>query len=271
MSEQLTVLKLGGALLTDKRQPFTLRRDILEQAAGEVKACLDRGLIKRLMLVHGVGSFGHPPVVQHKLHKGLQSPEQLIHLSDTQNKVLHLRLAIAEAFQRAGIAVSTILPSSCMHASNFVLDAGYLDAVAGFLAIGMTPLLGGDVLADDQAGFCVYGGDKIAVELALRFNASRLIFATEVDGIYDRDPREHPDSRRIERFSLGKTTDVSARLDSHRQVDASGAMAGKIAAVLPALEAIAAGLRAHIISMIAPGNLAGLLSGERPNGTRLVA
>lgn len=269
MSENLTIIKLGGALLTDKSRPYTLRQDILDQAAAEVKACLDAGLIEQLILIHGVGSFGHPPVVQHKFHKGLRSPDQLIHLSDTQNKVLHFRLAIAEAFQRAGVAVSTILPSSCMHASGFALESGYYDAVAGFLDIGMAPLLGGDVLADDQVGFCVYGGDKIAVDLALHFNASRLIFATEVRGIYNRDPQKYPDAQQIESFSLGETA-KSADLDSHQQVDASGAMAGKITAVLPARNAIAAGLQVHIISMIDQGNLRDLLNGARVNGTQLV-
>ncbi len=74
MNDNLTVLKLGGALLTDKQRPFTLRQSILDQAAAEVKACLDAGLLGRLLLVHGVGSFGHPPVMEYKLYKGLHAP-----------------------------------------------------------------------------------------------------------------------------------------------------------------------------------------------------
>ncbi|MFN2295987.1 MAG: isopentenyl phosphate kinase [Candidatus Promineifilaceae bacterium] len=270
MSEFLTVIKLGGALLTDKQRPYTLRQSVLDQVASEIKAALDAGLIERLILVHGVGSFGHPPVVQHQLHKGLKSAEQLIHLTDTQNKVIQIRLAIAEAFHDAGVAACTILPSSCMTASGFALESSYLDALAGFLDIGMAPLLGGDVLADRQVGFCVYGGDHIAVDLALHFQASRLIFATEVDGIYDKDPQKYADAQPIHEFSLSSIGGGDALLDDHRKVDASGAMAGKLAAVQPAREAIFAGLSVHILSMIKEGNLTDLLSGKEETGTLVV-
>ncbi len=270
MSSKLVVLKLGGALLTDKQRPYTLRPSILRQAAAELRACLDAGLIEQLLLVHGVGSFGHPPVVTYRLHKGLQSPDQLIHLTETQNTVMRLRQAIAEEFHKAGIAVATIMPSSCMAASTMTLKSSYLDAVSGFLDIGMTPLLGGDVVVDDQMGFCVFDGDRIAVDLALHFNASHLIFATDVDGIYDKDPRSFPQAERIDRFSLSKSYGDAAQLDDHHQADASGAMAGKLTAVQPTRSAIASGLQVHILSMIEEGNLQNLLDKKAAVGTRIV-
>ena len=266
MNENLTVLKLGGALLTDKQRPFTLRQSILDQAAAEVKACLDAGLLERLLLVHGVGSFGHPPVMEYKLYKGFNAPSQLIHLTYTQNRVMELRAAIAKACYKAGIPVSTILPSSCMTAVGAAQKSSALDAAAGFLAIGMVPLLGGDMLADEQMGFCVYGGDKIAVDLALHFGASRLIFATAVDGIYDQDPHQHPAAQRVAQFSLSRGGSA-VQLDTHQQVDASGAMAGKLAALHPAHDAMTAGLHVHVISMMKKGSLFALLNGEQEIGT----
>ena len=266
MTASLTVVKLGGALLTDKTQPYTLRAGILAQIAGELQNCRQQGLIERLVLVHGVGSFGHPPVVAHGLHKGFQSPEQLIHLTGAQNSVLRLRLALAEACHAAALPVATILPSSCMTARNFTTREMFLDPVAGFLDLGMIPLLGGDVLVDDGVGFSVGGGDALAVALALHFEAGRLVFATAVDGIYDRDPARHPDARLLPRVSLGAAAD--ARLDRRAATDASGAMAGKLDALNPARDAITDGLRVDILSMLQPGNLAALLAGEAV-GTRI--
>lgn len=270
MNRNLTVIKLGGALLTDKQRPFTLRQSILNQVAAEVKAGLAAGLIDQLLLVHGVGSFGHPPVLQHKLHKGFKAPEQLIHLTYTQNKVYQLRLAVAEAFHAAGLAVSIIMPSSCMAATGTILKTSCLDAVTGFLDLDMVPLIGGDILVDDQLGFCVYGGDKIAVDLALHFAAARLIFATAVNGIYDKDPQIFPEAKLIKQFSLGNMTDASIKLDGQQQADASGAMGGKLTAVLPARNAIAAGLQVHVLSMIEAGSLLALLNGGGV-GTQVVA
>jgi uridylate kinase len=43
--------------------------------------------------------------------------------------------------------------------------------------------------------------DGVASLLASRLRAARLVNATDVDGIYDEDPRTHPEARRLERIS----------------------------------------------------------------------
>ena len=43
--------------------------------------------------------------------------------------------------------------------------------------------------------------DAVAALLAVRLRASRMVNATNVDGMYDRDPRTHPEARRIGRIS----------------------------------------------------------------------
>jgi isopentenyl phosphate kinase len=115
----------------------------------------------------------------------------------------------------------------------------------------------------------VYGGDKIAVDLALHFGASRLIFATEVDGIFDKDPQKYPDAGRVDVFSLSGKSSSAAQLDDYRQVDASGAMLGKLAAIQLTRDAISSGLHVHILSMIKPGSLTDLLEGKKGIGTRM--
>ncbi len=40
--------------------------------------------------------------------------------------------------------------------------------------------------------------DAVAALLAVRVRAARVVNATNVDGLYDRDPRSHPNARRIE-------------------------------------------------------------------------
>ena len=269
MPEKLTVIKLGGALLTDKRQTGSLRQQVLTHAAEEIRACLDAGLIRRLILVHGVGSFGHPPVLEHRLHRGFQAESQLLALTYTQHAVMALRCQIVEAMHQAGVPVAMILPSSNMTASGFRLKRSFLDAVDGFLRIGMIPLLGGDVLVDDEVGFSVYGGDQISLHLARHFGAARLLFATDVAGVYDRDPKQHADARRIPKLSLNDLGSVA--LDAHQQVDASGAMAGKLESIGKAREMLADGMKVHLFSMMEPDNLKALLEGDSGIGTAIMA
>lgn len=268
MAPQLTILKLGGALLTNKGTPNALRDITLGHCAEEIAAAGEQGLIQRLILVHGVGSFGHPPVIAHELHRGYQGPEQLLPLSATQSNVMRLRLAIAEALEAAGVPACLMLPSSCMSGAGDSPRTRYFDAIAGFLDLGMVPLLGGDIVPDPEHGFRVYSGDVLAVELALHFQAQQLYFASTVDGVYERDPAEDPGARKVRRYRLmGDSVD----LDEHAAVDASGAMAGKLRALLPARDAMAGGLEVRIFSMRQEGRLLRLLEGAPGIGTEILA
>jgi len=255
----LTILKLGGALLTDKSRSDSLRQELLARVAREIRTCMDAELLDELILVHGVGAYGHRPVLHHKLHRGLQSPDQLLPFSRTQSQVMRLRSAIIAALQDAGLPVALILPSSGMTAENFRIRQQFLDPVAGFLRIGMTPVLGGDMLADAAAGFSVYGGDAISVDLARRFCADHLLFATDVDGVFDADPRQRPDARRIPQLSLSQMGGVAL---SGRDLDVSGAMAGKLREIHRVREQIRAGMTVRLFSMTEPGRLQAILSGE---------
>ena len=262
----LTILKLGGALLTDKSRPGSLRVELLARIAREIRACMDAGLLDELILVHGVGAYGHLPVLQHRLHRGLQSPDQLLPFARTQRQVMGLRQAIVSALQEAGVPAVLMLPSSGMTAEHFRIRQQFLDPVAGFLRIGMTPVLGGDMLSDAAVGFSVYGGDAICVDLARHFSAKRLLFATDVDGVFTADPRRHPNARRIPQLSLSQMDEIML---SARALDVSGAMQGKLREIDRAQEQIRAGMEVRLFSMKEPGRLQAILSGE-DLGTKIV-
>ncbi len=63
--DDLVFLKLGGSLITDKNQPYTIRLDKLAQVAREIKSALSRIPNLHLILGHGSGSFGHYAVKEY--------------------------------------------------------------------------------------------------------------------------------------------------------------------------------------------------------------
>ncbi|MHA2068304.1 MAG: amino acid kinase family protein, partial [Candidatus Thorarchaeota archaeon] len=129
MTQELTILKLGGSLLTDKTTPFTIREDVLRSAAQEIKECLDGGLIQSLVLIHGVGSYGHPLVLKHQLHKGFQSPEQILPLTKTQEKVNELRHIIVKQFHELDIPTVLLHPSSMVTSAKMKMNNYFLEAL----------------------------------------------------------------------------------------------------------------------------------------------
>ena len=65
--DKLVFLKLGGSLITDKDQPYTLRSDKLNQVTREIKSARSRSPNLHLILGHCSGSFSHHAALQARL------------------------------------------------------------------------------------------------------------------------------------------------------------------------------------------------------------
>jgi isopentenyl phosphate kinase len=260
---RLLVLKLGGSLITDKSKPYSLRAYVLKRTAVEAAECLRDGTVEKLVVVHGVGSYGHPPVIEHKLYKGFIDKGQLLPLSKTQSKVNELRTLVSAALQDEGVPVNYFHTSSIAMAHRGRITSMDLGAVRSYLKIGMVPVLGGDVIADSEMGFSVGSGDQIAAILARELGATDLVFATDVDGVYDSDPKKNPAAHLVAEISLSKGY-ASA---SGTSGDASGAMKGKLGAIAELAPEMKAGLNVSIISMMEQSRLRGLLHGEPVKAT----
>ena len=79
------------------------------------------------------------------------------------------------------------------------LGSGKVVVVAGFQGVGEN----GDVMTLGRGG-----SDTTAVALAAYLKADRCQIFTDVDGVYDRDPRKYPDAVRFGRISYEKMMDL---------------------------------------------------------------
>lgn len=259
---ETTVIKLGGSLLTDKSKPYSMREEVIKQIASEIKQCVDEGLGGRFVLVQGVGSYGHPPVLEFKLYKGFIGEEQLWQISWTQSKVDELREYLTKCLQDVGIPVIRFATSSIFSSTEKVLDECNFKPLAGYLGIGMVPLLGGDMIYDTGMGFRVMSGDLIAYTLAKELNATRMIFATDVKGISDKDPKMFSDARLLQGVKVSEIPALISELKGNNPHDASGAIVGKLQTIEMAASLIKEGMDVAILSMMESGTLHSYLKGE---------
>ena len=58
------------------------------------------------------------------------------------------------------------------------------------LANNLVPVTHGDVVFDEELGCSVASSDTIVQHLSNIFRPSHVVFVTDVDGIYDKDPNE---------------------------------------------------------------------------------
>jgi isopentenyl phosphate kinase len=102
------------------------------------------------------------------------------------------------SFLKKGRPAVPIRSSSIIVAIDGRISHMDLQALREFLRQRFIPILSGDVVADTVKGFTIVSGDQIAMYLARLLHSKQVVFATDVDGLYSADPKEHPDAKRID-------------------------------------------------------------------------
>ena len=249
MGKPLIVVKLGGSALTDKRRIFTPRVKGIHRAAEQVAE-----LSKRfsLVVVHGAGSYGHIPVKQWGLESGLRNRRQLKGLTETKSKLLEWEEIFDVIFLKHQIPLIPLLASDFVVTRNGRISSADLRPVRNWLSIGCVPSTGGDIVSDQKNGFSVLSGDQLATYLAVQLKASRLVFGTDVDGIFSADPKREPDARVIRELTSSTALRAAVRARVSDAPDVTGGMAGKI---VEAARAASKGIPVYFVNLTADNRL----------------
>ncbi len=265
-TKDLIVLKLGGSVLTDKDIPFMSNRANLDRLSKEIALGLNRDR-NNLVLIHGAGSFGHPMVYKTRIHEGITRPEQLLSFAEVQRWQNHWNVLVTGALQKVGLAA---IP--CQASSNAVMEAGRLismslDAVKGFLDIGLIPVLYGVPAYDSVQGCSILSGDQIAPYIARNLKAKRLILGTDVDGVFTDDPKRNPEAkllREITSENIEEVNDLLSEAAKASVVDVTGGMLGK---VMELMDLARLGIVSEILNANRKGYVGRALAGESGLGT----
>ena len=94
--------------------------------------------------------------------------------------------------------ITEVIPSKIQEA----LEAGKIAVVAGFQGVDCA----GNITTLGRGG-----SDTTAVALAAALRADCCRIYTDVDGVYDRDPRKYPNARRYRRIGYGQMLSMSRR------------------------------------------------------------
>lgn len=251
------VVKIGGSIVTHKEsEALEVRVEQVRKLAQELAEHAPRPLV----LVHGAGSFGHQIVRRTGIHRGLDdTPEARLHLGETQRLQYELDAQIATILLEAELPVMPCQASATAVMVDGTLESMDTEAVQLMVDQGMIPLLYGVPAMDVVLGCSILSGDQIAPFVATRLGIDRLVHATDVDGVFEADPRSEPRARRIDRIDKQNWEVVRDRLCGSRSVDVTGGMAGKVSSLIALARE---GLQTRIIDATVEGRLAAALDGE---------
>lgn len=203
----VTVLKLGGSVITDKGSDNTVADDHLERIASHLSAAQP----DELVLVLGGGSFGHPAARRH----GVSATEGTFDgaaIADIHTAMTTLTDRVLTHLSDHDIQAVPMHPLSLAYRDGDGLQLE-LGAVSGALRDGFVPVLHGDGVVTAGAGVTILSGDDIVVETARILDADRVGLCSDVDGVLDASGAviEEIDSYETVIDALGRseTTDVT--------------------------------------------------------------
>jgi len=254
------VVKLGGSVLTRKREEARLRPKILHRLADELAEPGGPPVV----LLHGAGSFGHPGAVRWNLAHAPGDPSERAHrvrgAAIVSAEVRRLHAAVLQALVDAGLSPFSVPPQAVSVNRAGKLAQLDLEPFRRALARGGIPVAFGDVVPDEAWDFSILSADTIAVELVRHLPSRRLVFVSDVEGVFtpgEPGPRRRPVARLTPAVleSLRPTEGVA---------DVTGGIRAKAEAMLSAAEA---GADAGLISGLRHGALSRALRGELVYGS----
>lgn len=253
MRERLTdarrvVVKIGSALLVDDDSGL-IRGDWLASLADDVAACRAKG--------QDVSIVSSGAIAVGRRHLGL--PGEDLRLEEKQAAAAIGQIQLAHAFQEAlrghGITVAQIL----LTLDDTEERRRHLNARATLhqlLALGAVPVINeNDTVATTEIRFG--DNDRLAARVAAMIGADALVLLSDIDGLYDADPRANREAAHIAEVAA-ITPEIEAMAGAPATGYASGGMVTKLQAAKIALAGgchmvIADGRDRHPLRAIADG------------------
>lgn len=241
------VVKIGSSTLTHEGGNLNLRR-----IEALVKTLADfKNAGKQVILVSsGAVSAG---VARMHTHRPTCTREKQAMAAVGQSELMNL---YARLFSDYGHTVAQILLTKDVVEMPHRRSAAE-DTFATLLEMGCVPIVNeNDSISTEELNFG--GNDTLSAYVALITHADLLINLSDVDGLYDRDPRKHPDAKLISRVDALDDT-VLAMAGGAGTERGTGGMATKLTAARTVVDA---GIPMFILNGKDPTILYDLLDGK---------
>lgn len=261
--KSLYIIKVGGSLLTDKSKTKSkFRKKIVSSVIKQIIEAKKQENFD-LILVHGAGAYPHFLTTKYRLNDGFKGPKSAKGFVRVKNELFKLSNFLWEECLGQGLFVCAVQPSAVIFTENGRIrnfDTRLIDAL---LSMEIVPVLMGDDSIDSKKGISVLSGDKIVAYLAKRYKAKRVIFVTDVDGIFDKNPKVYKDAKLIKEIDKSNFKKTLSDIEIHNVYDASGEMKGKLLAISKDLAnfevQIVNGLKSGFVQRAIAGNRVGTL------------
>ena len=247
----MILIKFGGSVITDKSRYRTFNAERVKRLCKEIK---DSG--EKVIIVHGAGSFGHVLAKEHGLNDGFKDESQIPAVAQVCYDVRDLNSMMIKELNDAGLPAISVPTGSCFMMEDRRLIIDDPTVLTSMIDKGIMPVMFGDVVMDSRLGFAICSGDQIMEVLTRILRPSRVIFVSDIDGLYDKDPKTNPDAKLIRDVNKDTLKEVSTDITV---ADVTGGVRGKMETML---RMCSKGCDCILVNGAVEGRLLSLLKGE---------
>lgn len=265
MHKPVTLIKLGGSVITNKEIPMQLRASVLNRLVDEIKLAVSKRPDELLVVGHGQGSFAHVPAVKYQTMNGFIDQESRLGMAIVQDSAAQLNRLVVHAFLNAGLPAVTLSPANSLVTAARKADSFFTDVFEAYISQELFPVTHGDVLVDRKQGCTIWSTEEVLAFFATEFvkrgwTVKQIIHVTEVDGFYDDQKNVVPT------LTAQNWPTLSSALSQTKGFDVTGGMGLKISESLKLAEL---GIQSKILSGLKKGNLYNALIGNDWIGTTI--
>lgn len=264
VDKRLVFLKLGGSLITDKSQPRTARRELIQRIAEEIAAARAERPHLQIVLGHGSGSFGHHSAQEHGTRSGVSSREEWHGFSTVWLDAARLNHIVLDALHQHQVPALSFPPSASGTLEGKDVKTWHFDPLQQALEHDLLPVVHGDVLFDSQLGGTILSTEEIFHVLAQALQPDQILLAGQEPGVWKRYPHRDEIIPSITPQTFPRIVDG---LRASGATDVTGGMASKVKAMISLIKD-ATGLEAWIFSGVKKESVYAALTGQI-QGTRI--
>jgi glutamate 5-kinase len=237
------VIKIGSTLLVDPERG-TVHRRWLEALAEDLAECRARGQ-EVVIVSSGAIAVG-------RRHLGLSNGR--LKLEESQAAAATGMIRLAHAYQEVLAHHEMTVAQVLVTLDDSESRRRYLNArntLETLVRLGAVPLINeNDTVATDEIRFG--DNDRLAARVGAMISADTLVLLSNIDGLYDRDPRQHDDAKLVPEVTGDITGEIQNMAGTSKSYDGSGGMVTKLEA---ARIALGAGMRMVITDGTEPNPL----------------
>lgn len=260
----VTLLKLGGSLITDKNRAHTARPELIRRLAGEIREALDAEPFP-LIIGHGSGSFGHIPAKKYGTRNEVRTGAEWAGFAEVHSEATALNRIFIDILRETGLPVLSFVPMDCVRSSDGKVDRWDTDVITDSITRGLIPVIFGDTVFDSVRGGTILSTEDLFLHLCTVLpEPPRILLAGLESGVW----KDYPKNTELIDTIRACSGDTEAYIRGSEFTDVTGGMQEKVH-LMKTLIAGGQAASAVIFSGMQPGNVKDALTGSR-TGTRII-